>query len=336
VTDGRTVSPDRQERRVLVTGSSGCLGAWVVRLLLDRGHIPIALDITSDRHRLELLLTPDELRDLTFVNGDVTSPESLDEAIEHNGVDGVIHLAALQVPFCAADPALGARVNVVGTVNVFEAVKRHRDAVTALVYASSAAVYGPDDKRRPSPVPEDEPGHPGTLYGVYKQANEGTAKVYWESDEIGSIGLRPYVVFGLGRDQGMTSSPTKAMLAAALGRSYTISYGGRSQLHFARDAADAFVSALDKSASDARVFNLGGPATDAVEMVDILERLVPDIRGQISIADAVLPFPESFATSIETHLPDVRRTPLEDAIAETINAFRRAVNDGKISTAGLA
>lgn len=336
MSDDQTARPNRTRRRILVTGSSGCLGAWVVRLLIDGGHQPIAFDISSDRHRLELLLSPDELQGLTFVRGDVTRRDSLDEAIELHGVDGVVHLAALQVPFCAADPELGARVNVVGTVNVFEAVKRHRDSVTSLVYASSAAAYGPEDARRPSPLPEDEPGHPGTLYGVYKQANEATARVYWESDQIGSIGLRPYVVFGLGRDQGMTSSPTKAMLAAALGRDYTISFSGRTQLHFARDAADAFVGALDASAVEARVFNLGGPATDVTELVDVIERLVPDARGRISIASAVLPFPESFASTITTRLPAVRQTPLAEAIAETVDDFRRAVHAGRVSMADLA
>lgn len=144
-------------------------------------------------------------------------------------------------------------------VKVFEAVKLHRNAIRGLVYASSAAVYGPSDALRKTPLPEGARGEPGTHYGVFKQANEGTVRIYWESDGIGSIGLRPYVVFGLGRDQGLTSSPTKAMLAAALGLDYEIGYAGRSQLHFARDVAASCLAALDASSDGTRVFNLWRP-----------------------------------------------------------------------------
>ena len=63
-------------------------------------------------------------------------------------------------------------------------------------------------------------GQPGTLYGVYKRANEGTAHVYWADHGVASVGLRPHTVFGPGRDQGLTSAPTTAMLAAACGRPY--------------------------------------------------------------------------------------------------------------------
>ena len=62
--------------------------------------------------------------------------------------------------------------------------------------------------------------------------------MYWTVDEISSVGLRPYVVYGVGRDQGLTSGPNAAMLAAAAGEAYTIGYSGRSQLQLAEDVAD--------------------------------------------------------------------------------------------------
>ena len=86
----------------------------------------------------------------------------------------------------------------------------------------------------------DPSGHPSTHYGVYKFANEGTARIYGADDGIPSVGIRPYVVYGVGRDQGMTSSPTFAMLAAAVGRPWTISYSGTSHLQLASDTAAAF------------------------------------------------------------------------------------------------
>src|SRR5581483_492658 len=112
----------------------------------------------------------------------------------------------------------GANVNVTGTVNIFEAVKRNRDHVRGLTYASSAAVFGPPTLYPDGVVSDDSlPSPSATIYGVYKQANEWTARVYAETQGIGSIGLRPFVVYGPGRDQGRTSSPTVAVVAAAAG-----------------------------------------------------------------------------------------------------------------------
>ncbi len=151
-----------------------------------------------------------------------------------------MHLAALQVPFVRANPPLGMRVNVAGTVNVFEAVSKRLDRIPGLAYASSTAVYSASD---PSPAPESGGTSPGTLYGVSKLADEGIARVYAADLGLPSIGLRPYVVYGPGRDQGMTSGPTVAMLAAARGEPYAIGFTGTAQYDYAPDVARAFVMA---------------------------------------------------------------------------------------------
>ena len=164
------------------------------------------------------------------MRGDITDLEALRRTLDEHRVTRVVHLAALQVPFCRADPVLGARVNVVGTVNVFEAVKERLDRIPGVAYASSAAIYGQGD---PSPAPESGGTAPATFYGVTKQANEGTARLYWAENAVPSVGIRPYVVYGPGRDQGMTSGPTLAMAAAARGESFAIGYGGSAQYDYA-------------------------------------------------------------------------------------------------------
>ena len=200
--------------RVLITGALGCVGAWAVKAVLDEGDEPVGYDLGDAMHRLELVLSPEELEQLTLVRGDITDLDALGRALDEHAITRVVHLAALQVPFCRADPVLGARVNVVGTVNVFEAVRQRLDRIPGLAYASSAAVYGRSD---PSPAPESGGGAPETLYGVFKLANEGTARLYWDDWGVPSIGIRPYTVYGPGRDQGLTSGPTQAMVAAARG-----------------------------------------------------------------------------------------------------------------------
>ena len=238
--------------RFLITGALGCIGAWTVRNLVREETPVVVFDLASDPRRLKLIMSDDELARVTFVTGDITDLEALERALDDHAITRVIHLAALQIPFVRANPPLGARVNVVGTVNVFEAVARRRDRIGSLVYASSAAVYDAVDAGESGVVAHGAAGHPTTLYGVFKQANEGTARVYWQDARVASIGLRPYIVYGPGRDQGLTSSPTKAMVAAALGKPYHIPYGGRAAYQYADDVARTFIHRLRACAISGR------------------------------------------------------------------------------------
>src|SRR4030065_1072357 len=220
------------EERFLVTGATGCMGAWVVRNLV-RENVPVCITIRdSSLHRLQLIMSPEEIEKVHLKKGNITDLLFLESALQDFGATHVIHLAAMQLPFCKEDPSEGALVNVVGTINVFEAAKR--SGLHKVVYSSSAAVYGLSDEYSPGALPHEAPLNPHSHYGVYKQANEGNARVYWIDGGIASIGLRPYVVYGPGRDQGMTSTPTQAMLAAAVGRSYHISYGGTAVFQYAK------------------------------------------------------------------------------------------------------
>jgi UDP-glucuronate 4-epimerase len=295
----------------LVTGALGCIGAWTCVELVREGTPVVAFDLGEDRRRLRLIASPEELERIVFVRGDVGDQARVHDVLREHGITHVVHLAALQVPFCKADPELGARVNVVGTVNVFEAAKRHGLA-SPVAYASSAAVYDARGQLAPT-----------THYGAYKLANESSARVYWADDGVASIGLRPYTVYGPGRDQGLTSSPTLAMLAAARGQPYRISFGGRTQLHYAPDVARAFVAAARLPADGAAVYNLGGPAVHMREVIAAIEEAAPEVRGLIEHEDEPLPFPERLP---EPTL-DLAHTPLAQGVRETVETFRRAPLD---------
>jgi len=290
-----------------VTGALGCIGAWTVATLAREDVAVTAFDLGDDDRRLCLIATPKELKRVTFVRGDITDLAGVERALGEHGVTHIVHLAALQVPFCKADPVLGAQVNVTGTVNVFEAAKR-RGLGTTIAYASSAAVF-------------DQGGEiaPRTLYGVYKVANEGTAHVYAADDAVASIGLRPFTGYGPGRDQGLTAGPTLAMVAAARGEPFRIAFGGRTQLHYAPDVARAFVQAARSEPAGAQTFSLGGPATAIADLVVAIETDVPGAR--ISFDDVPLPFPE------ELPKPwfDAPQTPLAQGVHETVQAYRGVV-----------
>ena len=303
------------EERFLVTGALGCIGAWILRALLREGIPAAGFDLGTDTARLALILEPEELERIELLQGDVTNLAAVERALDESGATHVIHLAAMLIPLAKADPPRGAHVNVVGTVNVLEGARR-RERVRGLSYASSAAVYGPD---APTRVAEDAPPSPATHYGVHKLANEGAARIYWADDGVPSLGLRPYVVYGAGCDQGITAEPTLAMAAAARGEPYHIGFGGRVQMHYAPDAARAFIEAARRSEEGgALVANLGGPATGIDEVVVAIEQAAPESAGSITFAEAPLPFPEEF----EGHVHPAPVTPLREAVAETIAIFR--------------
>ena len=293
----------------LVTGALGALGAWVVRSLLDREQAVVTYDLGGSDHRLRLALSPDELTALARVDGDVTDLGALERVMDEHDVTGVIHLAALQVPFVRDDPVLGSRVNVTGTTNVLEAVRRRGDGMRPTVYASSIAALRGDA------------AYPSTLYGVFKLANEGTAAGYFADFGVPSIGLRPHTIYGPGRDQGLTSAPTAAMVAAARGEEYEIPFGGSLQLQYVADAGEAFVRASEAGADGASVHNLDGPVASVEEIVAAIHAAVPDAR--IAHGEDPLPFPPEVDSASFTELvggPTSR--PLQDGVAESIERFR--------------
>jgi nucleoside-diphosphate-sugar epimerase len=315
------VAGQRQaERRYLVTGVLGAIGAWTAKTLVDRGCGVVGLDVGSSRHRLDVAFESGERGGLTLVEGDITDLDALERRVASQGITNVIHLAAMQVPFVRERPALGALVNVVGTANVLE-VARRAGLATPVVYASSIAVFGPTGD-----------GEPQTLYGVYKRANEATALRFFEDYDVSSIGLRPHTVYGPGRDQGLTSAPTAAMLAAAAGRPYEIPFGGRLQLQYLPDVAEAFVRASELDRRGASVHTLDGPSASVDEVVDLIEAASGVRHGTITRRGEPLPFSgEADGSSFVELLGGSVNRPLADGIADAVERFRRLLATGLVA-----
>src|SRR5947209_4818859 len=269
--------------RVLLTGGYGFIGAWIIRTLLARGDQVFVYDLKEDPRRLRLILPDDQARRATFVPGDVTDLAALTQAIADHGITHVIHLAGLQVPTCRADPLLGAKVNVLGTLAVFEAVKAAGAQVKRLVYASSAAVFGGPDKYPAGSLADDVLLVPSTHYGVFKCCNEGNARIYFQDHGIPSVGLRPWTVYGVGRDLGMTSEPTKAIKAALLGRPYHSSVGGWTDFQYVDDVAKAFVLCLERPYSGAKGYNLRGAVVTLADFHRALCRVLPEAEKLVTI-----------------------------------------------------
>lgn len=302
--------------RFLVTGALGCIGAWVTKILLDEGADVAIFDLSDDDRRLRWLIADHDLARLERIKGDITNRDQVAAAAE--GRSHIVHLAALQVPLVRANPSLGAAVNVQGTVNVFEAMKEA--GVMNLSFASSAAVYGHPSRYTDAILGPDAPRLPETLYGVFKVANEDTARVYWDESQIPSVGLRPYTVYGPGRNVGVTAAPTLAIEAAVKREPYHIGYGGKAGFSFARDVAEIFIACARTEPRGADTYSIEG---DIVEMGEYVS-IVREVAGfaEITFDTDPLPFPDGLdGAALRERLDVVPHTPLRDAIAETVEFF---------------
>lgn len=323
------------EKNYLITGAHGFIGAWVVkRLLAAHAGQVVMFDRSSDPRRLRLIMEEDEIERTSFVAGDITAADTLPPIIEQHGITHIIHLAGLQVPSCKADPRLGAMVNVIGTINVFEAALHSGGQVKHIAYASSAAVFGATDDE--TPQAENKAGNTGTHYGAFKQCNENNARIYWQDNGLSSIGLRPLTVYGTGRDFGVTSDPTKAMKAAVVGRPFHIRFGGRTDFLYAADCADAFIRSADADQPGAFVFNLHGETAAIAEIVTEIEKNLPSAVGTITHADNIMPIPaELDDAAIIATLGNIPHTSLAQGVQETIARFTALHEQGRLDTADL-
>ena len=302
---------------VLITGAGGCIGSWAMALLSRAGVPVIAYDLSDDQRRPRLLMTDDELAQIAWVRGDIADSKAVADVVTEHRVRAIIHLAALQVPFCKADPVAGARANVVGTVNVLEAARD--SGLKRVAYASSIAAL--------SFLPEAP--WLATLYGAYKLTNEMTAKVYSQDWAVPSVGIRPGVVYGVGRDQGLTSKTTVAILAAAAGRPYTVPFTGAVSALHAGEVASAFIKAVSKERSEAVVFDLNGRVTSVAEWLELLRAIAPG--AALSMDGAGLPFPADLSDApIRNYLGDYGPVPLADGIRATYDAFKALLDRGSL------
>lgn len=263
----------------------------------------------------------------------------------------------MQVPTCRIDPLRGARINVIGHLNVMESAKRYKDSgkpFRSVVYTSSAAItgYAKDYKDHDKNPLDDDAFHvTKTHYGVFKTANEGNSRIYWQDHQLSSFGLRPHTVFGVGREVGLTSGPTKAIKAAILGRKYQIGFTGKlafrkfqidltdffltgkTSFNFVEDVAKIIVDLSQKETQGFYALNMAGPIMSAEEYLALLHKCIPESKQLISIKEnaPTLPLAYNFSQKgLDKLLPGNKYTSVEESINKIANAFRELHKNGNL------
>jgi UDP-glucose 4-epimerase len=293
--------------RVLLTGGNGFLGAWIAKRLLARGFDIAVFDIVENRRLMNAIAGPAAVN-VPWILGDIVDSKAVLAACQ--GCDAIIHLAGILTTDCKANPVRGAEINLIGTLNVFEAARQL--AIQRVLYTSSAGVYGPYDGHIPKPT---------THYGAFKLACEGSARAYLDDHGLSSIGFRPFIVYGPGRETGISAGPSLACRAAAKGEAYVIPYSGSSGLVFVDDVAAAYEAALLRQPDGAHVFNNAGETVSNEDVVAAIKLVVPDARITVNGPPLSI-IPEIDQSNINDVLPGLPKTGLADGIRQTVGFYQ--------------
>ncbi len=175
---------------------------------------------------------------------------------------------------------------------------------------------------------------PSTHYGVFKRTNEGNARVYFLTHGLSSVGLRPLTVYGVNRDAGLTSDPTKAMKAAVLGIPFHIRFSGATDFQYVADTAAAFIACADRAPDGAHVFNLHGETVEVARIVDVIN----EVAGRELVTSGGPPIPIAAAidaAAIRRTVGDLPSTLLEIGIKETMKQFAALRDAGRLDTSDI-
>ena len=251
-------------KNILIFGGCGFLGSWITKSLLKKN---LKITIFDLRIKTELLknLIGDEFNNVDLIEGDITDFEVVLKATKD--MDYILNLAGLMTPDCSSNPSLGAEVNVKGSINVFEAIKKNN--IKFLIYTSSGGVYGNEDKYNPFPE---------THYGAFKLAVEGIARAYFNESLISSVGLRPFVIYGPGREIGGTAGVTLACKAAKQNLKYTVGFSGKAGFVYVEDVTNLVERLIDKSPVGALTINVNGITASVEDFVSIIKKNIPDAK----------------------------------------------------------
>jgi UDP-glucose 4-epimerase len=319
--------------RSLVTGGAGFLGSHLVDELIRIGDEVLVLDNLSTGHRRNLAGQEQEER-LGLRVGDVTDPDVLSRLVEEFAPSRVFHLAAqADVRRAVADPSFDAAQNVIGTINVLEAVRSHGRC--PVIFASTGgAIYG-EGEGRDLPFVEDAALRPETPYGASKLAGEVYVGLYRRVHGVPGCAVRFGNIYGPRQDPHGEAGVVAIFCGRLVegGLPLTV-FGNGAQTRdyvFVADAAAALIAAAKQSAARGEElegpFNVGtGIETSVLSLIDALGRataqpIVPEH------APARLGEVQRVAIDPSAAERELRWRPtrtLVDGLAETWEAFSTA------------
>jgi nucleoside-diphosphate-sugar epimerase len=309
--------------KFLVTGGTGFIGWRVVRNLLQR-KIPVVVgELNLDAGVTTRLAGAD------FATLDVSDAKSIKAVFErHPDITHAIHLAYLMSAEVEANPHLGASVNVLGMINLFEAAVRQK--LSRLVFTSSETVYGGSQKPYGDrDVTEDDFCGPGDFhftYGLMKVLNEFMAQKYVKQHKVSIACTRPPVVFGHGRKRGSVLWAEDFMSLPAVGKPVTLPFPARTRdcWIYVDDCAEQLVRLSLKPQLSHFAFNTGGESVTAAELAGLVKRWLPDAQIAFDETKPGTPLIDRMSGVRLAREIEYKPCPLVDGVRAHINEARAA------------
>ena len=316
---------DIEGTKILVTGGAGLIGSTTIDLLL-RKHSPAQIVILDNLVRGTLSNVERAMKDprLSFVQGDICDADTVRRATD--GMDAVIHLAALRITACAAEPRRAMEVMCDGSFNVVEAAREA--GVKKIVAASSASIYGLADS---FPTREDHhPYNDQTWYGASKVMLEGLLRSSHAMSGLPYVALRYFNVYGPRMDLHgkYTEVLIRWMDRIAAGQPPLILGDGEQTMDFIYidDVARSNVLAL-ASDLESDVFNVAsGTETSLNDLAAALLKVMgSSLRPEYGPERGVNPVPRRLADTSKAQalLGFKSSVSLEDGLARLVDWWHR-------------
>jgi nucleoside-diphosphate-sugar epimerase len=313
----------------VVIGARGFIGSWICRLLIEEGVKVTATDTNPDPRSMSSVLDSGHLSKMTYLVSDARSPEAVSALIGED-VTHVIYLAGLLRPASENNPLLSSQVSIGGLINVLD-VSVRRSGKLGIAYSSTAAVYGPASDYPNGQIDDKSLPAPRDHYGVHRYTMEMTANAYFDEHGVTSMGLRPWVVYGAGRFNGLSAQPSLAMLAAAAGTPFHMQFGGRNVVQHVRDVSLGFIRSARAKLDGAKQANIPGESIEMTDLIAVIEKSAPKARGMITCEMKDLGAPSRLADPRLERLIGPLPTPTAERVEETIADYRKLLADGRIS-----
>lgn len=306
----------------LITGGCGFIGSYVARDLLEDGAKVIIYDFKIDQGILNQVVSKEKLKDVVFIQGEITDSIHLISILKAHKVSRIIHLASPLTYIAEENPPIAVDMMCKGTLNILEAARILE--VEKVVWASSIAVFGAPEHHQGGKLRNDAPHWPDNLYGACKSMCEYLATHYADRFGVDSIGLRYTLGYGPGKfGTAKGAFATEIVRRAAFGEPYEVPFSDQTtDWLYVEDVSRLTVIASQAKKTETRVFNTQGDLRPVKEVVEYIKGLVPDVKFTLNPGPFGLPM--DFDTApLERELGFKPRYSMEQGVLKTLNTLRR-------------
>lgn len=330
--------------KIFITGGTGCIGSVTIAKLLESPEVVqiVVATRSSNEEPLKLWLGEELDSRIELIKLDIADYDAVDKTLQKVDPTHIIHLGAYQSPDCSNDHIGGMNINTGGTMVLFDAAEKLTN-LKRFVFASSAAVYGKRSMYPQNSISEDVVLAPPNHYGIWKLAGEHLARFFYDNTKVPTICLRLNTTYGKGREKGMTSAPTNAIKAVAMGSvsgtitPFQMPYKGRENYHYVEDVGNHFAQCTLQFYDGFGAFNIKGETIKIETFLDIVREQAAELGmgsyAVLSIKEDATP--NLFACDlnhekIHAVIENLWLTPIAEGVRKSLIEFRKMAEEGAL------